>query len=58
MEISDLKIFLARAQKFLRFIKKRAAKPRPPEGGHSGNTKLERTFMTCHVKNDIHDWPR
>ena len=27
----------------------RAAKPRPPEGGLSGNAKLERTFMTCHV---------
>ena len=34
---------------FINFIKKLAAKPRPPEGDLSGNAKLERTFMTCHV---------
>ena len=34
----------------------RAAKPRPPEGGLSGNAKLERTFMTCHVHKE-RPWP-
>ena len=34
----------------------RVAKPRPPEGGHSGNAKLERTFMTCRVKPE-RSWP-